>query len=65
MADGQTIGGYPQLGQVASVDLARLAQARPGAEIVFRMTDISTAQNARLRVASDLVRLGVGLAMQR
>jgi KipI family sensor histidine kinase inhibitor len=65
MADGQTIGGYPQLGQVASVDLALLAQARPGAEIVLRMTDISTAQNARLRVASDLVRLGVGLAMQR
>lgn len=65
MADGQTIGGYPQLGQVASVDLARLAQARPGAEIVFRMTDISTAQNARLKVASDLVRLGVGLAMLR
>lgn len=65
MADGQTIGGYPQLGQVASADLARLAQARPGAEIVFRMTDISTAQQARLRIAADLVRLGVGLAMQR
>jgi KipI family sensor histidine kinase inhibitor len=65
MAEGQTIGGYPQLGQVASVDLARLAQARPGAEIVFRLTDVSAAQQARLRVVADLARMRVGLGMHR
>jgi allophanate hydrolase subunit 2 len=65
MAEGQTIGGYPQLGQVASVDLPRLAQARPGAEIVFKMTDVSAAQQARLRVAADLNKLRVGLTMCR
>ncbi len=65
MAEGQTIGGYPQLGQVASIDLPKLAQARPGAEIVFRVTDVSTAQQARLRAAADLARLKVGLGMRR
>ncbi|MEN9841792.1 MAG: hypothetical protein RL376_1592, partial [Verrucomicrobiota bacterium] len=65
MAEGQTIGGYAQLGQVASADLPKLAQARPGAEIVFRITDLSTAQQSRLRLASDVARLRVGLSMQR
>jgi biotin-dependent carboxylase-like uncharacterized protein len=65
MAEGQTIGGYLQLGQVASLDLAKLAQARPGAEIVFRICDLSAAQQARLRVAADLARLRVGLEMRR
>ncbi len=65
MAEGQTIGGYPQLGQVASVDLPKLAQARPGAEIVFKLTEVSAAQQARLRVAADVARLRVGLGMRR
>ena len=65
LAEGQTIGGYPQLGQVASVDLPKLAQARPGAEIVFKLTEVSAAQQARLRVAADLARLRVGLGMRR
>lgn len=63
MAEGQTIGGYLQLGHVASIDLPKLAQARPGAEIVFRVVDITEAQSARLRVAADLTRLQVGLSL--
>ncbi len=63
MAEGQTIGGYPQLGQVASIDLPKLAQARPGAEIRFRVADVSAAQHARMRAAADLERLRVGLTM--
>jgi len=65
MAEGQTIGGYLQLGHVASVDLPKLAQARPGAEVVFRVVDITEAQAARLRVAADLTRLQVGLSLLR
>jgi antagonist of KipI len=65
MSEGQTNGGYLQLGQVASIDLPRLAQARPGAEIVFKLIDVSAAQQARLKVADDLARLRVGLGMRR
>lgn len=65
IGEGQTIGGYPQLGQVASVDLAKLAQARPGAEIVFRVVDITAAQQARVHLARDLARLRTGLELRR
>ncbi len=65
MAEGQTIGGYLQLGQAASIDLPKLAQARPGADIVFRVVDITEAQAARMRVAADLTRLQVGLGLLR
>ena len=37
MADAQTIGGYPRVGQVIAVDLPRLAQKRPGELIQFEM----------------------------
>ncbi|GAA5524428.1 5-oxoprolinase subunit C [Microbulbifer aestuariivivens] len=35
MRDCQTIGGYPKIGHVYSVDLDRLAQARPGSILRF------------------------------
>jgi KipI family sensor histidine kinase inhibitor len=65
MAEGQVIGGYPQLGQVASIDLPKLAQAGPGAEIAFRVVSLSAAQQARLRVAAELAKLRTGLQLQR
>ncbi len=38
MADAQTVGGYPTLGTVATVDLPRLAQAAPGSVVHFERT---------------------------
>lgn len=36
MAEAPVIGGYPRIGQVAAVDLPRLAQRRPGDTVCFR-----------------------------
>lgn len=36
MADRQTTGGYPKLAVVATADIARLAQMRPGSAVRFR-----------------------------
>jgi antagonist of KipI len=36
MAEHPTTGGYPRIGQVAAVDLPRLAQRPPGAAVRFR-----------------------------
>jgi len=44
MADCQTIGGYPRVGEVASVDLSLLAQLRPGDPLCFRRIALSEAQ---------------------
>lgn len=35
LADRQTTGGYPRIGEIASVDLSLMAQAKPGDEIYF------------------------------
>lgn len=43
LADRQTIGGYPKLGSVLSLDCARLAQCAPGSAVHFTAIDMQTA----------------------
>jgi allophanate hydrolase subunit 2 len=49
MADRQTTGGYPRIAQVATVDLPRLAQGRPGDTVRFRRVSVEEAQAALVR----------------
>jgi len=42
--DGQTIGGYPKIGQVVSADLDKLAQLRPGEAIRFERATLEIAE---------------------
>lgn len=49
LAEGQTTGGYPKIGTVASVDLARLAQMPVGAS--FRFAFVSAAEGEELWIA--------------
>jgi urea carboxylase len=44
MADCQTTGGYPKIGQVARVDLPRLAQRMPGETVRFAWVLLEEAQ---------------------
>lgn len=44
MADGPTIGGYPKIGVVASVDLPALAQRAPGEAVRFEVIPLVDAQ---------------------
>jgi biotin-dependent carboxylase-like uncharacterized protein len=46
MNDRQTIGGYPKIGSVLSLDLARLAQLTPGDKVNFAAITIDCAHNA-------------------
>lgn len=45
MYDRQTIGGYPKIGSVLSLDLAKLAQCGQGAKVHFRPMTIEQAHN--------------------
>ncbi|MHA6205994.1 5-oxoprolinase subunit C family protein [Dyella soli] len=42
-AEAPVTGGYPRIGQLAAVDLARLAQRRPGDAVCFRETTLAEA----------------------
>ena len=46
LADAQTIGGYPVLGQVIAADLPRAAQLRPGDEVRFELVSLAEARAA-------------------
>ena len=48
MADRQTTGGYPVLGQVATVDLGSAAQLRPGERMRFAEVSLDEAQRLYL-----------------
>ena len=44
LSDHGTIGGYPKIGVVASVDYDRLVQMSPGSKIKFKEIDLSDAE---------------------
>ncbi|UOR11511.1 5-oxoprolinase subunit C family protein [Halobacillus amylolyticus] len=46
MADRQTTGGYPKIGQIASVDLPLVSQLKPGDQITFTEVTLEDAQKA-------------------
>lgn len=57
MADRQTTGGYPKIGQVISVDLPRLAQLKPGDGICFSPITIKEAEELLIKREEALRRL--------
>jgi len=44
MADRQTTGGYPRIGQVATVDLPLIAQTKAGETLTFSEVSLEEAQ---------------------
>ncbi|NMD69718.1 biotin-dependent carboxyltransferase family protein [Bacillus sp. DNRA2] len=44
LADHQTTGGYPKIGQIAAVDLPLIAQAKPGTKVRFIEITLAQAQ---------------------
>lgn len=57
MAEAPTTGGYPRIAHVASVDLPRLAQRRPGDHVRFVETSLAEAQSRYLRREQALTAL--------
>ncbi len=49
LKDAPTIGGYPKIGTVFSLDLAKLAQKQPNTNVRFELMDIHQAQKQRLK----------------
>ena len=62
MPSRQSIGGYPRIGSVVSVDLGRLTQLRPGDPVTFEETTLAVAHDLYLARERDLARVRMGLA---
>lgn len=57
LADRQSIGGYPILGHLASVDAPRAAQLWPGEAVVLTPVSLAEAQSAAARQRAALARV--------
>ena len=64
MADRQTTGGYPRIGEVASVDLPLIAQLKPGDRLRFRPVSVDEAQQAYLIHEHDLAQARTAIALR-
>jgi antagonist of KipI len=62
LADAQTIGGYPVIGQVIAADLPRAAQLRPGDVVHWRQVGLAEAHAALREQAAWLAALRESLA---
>jgi antagonist of KipI len=67
MADRQTIGGYPKIGYVASIDFPVLSQVMPGENLTFKEISIQDAQRLLLKRDQLIskVKIGISLAFRR
>ena len=64
LGDCQTIGGYPKIAHVITVDLARAAQLRPNDSVRFREVSPAEAAALFLEREADLCRFRTGLALR-
>jgi antagonist of KipI len=63
MADRQTTGGYPRIGEVASVDLPLFAQLKPGDKFRFRSISLEEAQRLYLAREDNIRQARVAIAL--
>ncbi len=64
MADHQTSGGYPRIGNVISADLPIIAQCGPGDGVSFQLITIGEAERLSSRFETELNFLRAGCKLQ-
>lgn len=64
MADHQTTGGYPRLGNIISAHLPILAQMKAGDKIQFKFTDHQAAENLILKQQQHLTQLEIACKLR-
>ena len=64
MADNQTTGGYPRLGNIISAHLPMLAQMKAGDQVQFKFTDHQTAENLLLKQQQHLIQLEIACKLR-
>ena len=62
LADAQTIGGYPRIGHLASIDLARFAQRRAGSVVRFEPIGVDAARRLWIWRQQRICRLAIAVA---
>lgn len=64
MAERQTTGGYPRIGQVITADLAKLAQLQPNSQVTFEIVSIEEAEKELFRLEAFIEELKLGIYLK-
>jgi antagonist of KipI len=64
LADRQTTGGYPKIGQIATVDLPIMAQLKPGDKVQFTEVSHEVAQQLYLDLEKQIHQLKQGISLK-
>jgi antagonist of KipI len=65
LGDCQTIGGYPKIAHVITVDLGIAAQLRAGDAVRFSEVSLQDAHTLLIERESDLERFRIGVSLQK
>jgi antagonist of KipI len=65
LGDCQTIGGYPKIAHVITVDLAVAAQLRAGDAVRFSEVSLQDAHTLLMERERDLERFRIGVSLQK
>ncbi len=65
LGDCQTVGGYPKIAHVITVDLPVAAQLRAGDSVQFREVSLENAHRLLLKRERDLQQFRVGISLRR
>ena len=65
LGDCQTIGGYPKIAHVITVDLPIAAQLWPGAVVRFHQVSLDEAQELLREREEDFARFRIGLSLHQ
>lgn len=64
MADRQTTGGYPKIGEVASIDLPLISQLKPGDTIRFQEISLEEAQKRIIAQEQQIRQMKIGIDLK-
>ena len=65
LADRQTTGGYPKIGQVASVDLPLISQLKPGQQLRFKEISLADAQQCWIEQEQMIRQIKAAIKLKR
>lgn len=65
LADRQTTGGYPKIGQVASVDLPLISQLKPGQQLRFKKISMADAQQRWIEQEQSIRQIATAIQLKQ
>ncbi|KZL91631.1 biotin-dependent carboxyltransferase family protein [Clostridium magnum] len=65
LADRQTVGGYPKIAQIATVDISKVVQSKPGDRISFEEISLEEAERLYIEREKYIQNLKIAITLRK